>query len=181
MFYITTSAEHYAEADGFAARLACAVRRLSEKSEGVEMAVSEESRPKSEAGDIAALEHARAMTIHASQLRMKNFNFFIVLAGVLLATFANFKTIGPQWFIGVLGSLISAAFLVLDVRGKQLLRAGKRELARAELALGVCIQATAKATADEAGFARAVVSHTFVYRFLYLAGLILSLYLVVGQ
>lgn len=35
----------------------------------------------------AALDHARAMAIQASDIRMKNFNFFLIVMGVIIAAY----------------------------------------------------------------------------------------------
>lgn len=42
-------------------------------------------------GDIAYLNHARNMLIHTAELRVKNFNFFLIVASFTIAAFAKFE------------------------------------------------------------------------------------------
>jgi hypothetical protein len=128
---------------------------------------------------MAALGHAQAMTTHASDLRMKNFNFFIVIMGIVIAGYVKLGSDSSIHAIGICGTLVSLGFLVLDFRGRELLDAAKAELALREAALGISIQARL-VQAKRSRYLAALVSHTFVYRLIYVAGLFLSLNVMVS-
>jgi hypothetical protein len=77
-----------------------------------------ETTPNAESGDLkaltSALDHARSMANQAAEVRMRNFNFFIVITGALVAGYGR-----PAWAWNVMASLF---FLGLDVRGYGLQR-----------------------------------------------------------
>jgi hypothetical protein len=126
----------------------------------------------------AVLDHARAMVIYASELRMKNFNFFIVIMGVIVAAYVNVGRVTARWVLGAVGVFVSVAFLLLDIRGRELLNAAKKELSLKELELGISIQATILQSRTGKPLKK-IISHTFVYRAIYILGLILSFNLIV--
>jgi hypothetical protein len=76
--------------------------------------------PIAESGDlkalISALDHARAMVNQASEVRMRNFNFFIIITGALVAGYGR-----PAWAWNIIlcsaGILASLLFFGLDIRG----------------------------------------------------------------
>jgi hypothetical protein len=70
---------------------------------------------------LAALTHAREMANHAADLRMRNFNFFVVFSGILFAGLAQLP-IAWSPILGVAGAVTSALFVGLDVRGRGLHR-----------------------------------------------------------
>lgn len=138
----------------------------------------EESNFISEAKHIAALDHARVMTIHASELRTKNFNFFIIIMGVVLAAYTNVSRGDAKLTLCAVGALISLAFLLLDVRGRNLLDAAKKELILRELELRITIQSTLQQAVSQKPI-RKIISHTSVYRTIYILGFVLSISLTV--
>ncbi len=123
-----------------------------------------------------ALDHARAMTLHASDLRMKNFNFFLVIAGVIVA--AHLKLGKVELPIALAGAAASLAFLVLDVRGKRLLASSKIALVSAETALQISPAPTTGESQQQRAWQNKLISHTFVYRTLYLLGFLSSALLI---
>lgn len=63
---------------------------------------------------------------HASQ-RLTSFNFFLVIVGLLLVGYA--QAVGHSWdgfgvALGMLGALVAAGFLALDVRNDELVQCG---------------------------------------------------------
>ena len=70
---------------------------------------------------IALLDHSRAMVNFASEVRMRNFNFFVVLTAAMLAGVAKLP---PEWtpVVGLAGAFTSLVFFGLDVRGNRLLK-----------------------------------------------------------
>jgi hypothetical protein len=68
---------------------------------------------------LAALDHARTMANFASDLRMRNFNFFIVVAGALIAGLAQLPAAWSP-VVGIAGAITSVLFLGLDIRGRGL-------------------------------------------------------------
>jgi hypothetical protein len=89
---------------------------------------------------MARLEHARTRALHTADLRTKNFNFFIVIAGALVAAYANFSHEYKGLMIGLFGAFVSAIFFGLDVRGRRVLDACLDALRSAEADLGVPIE-----------------------------------------
>jgi hypothetical protein len=71
-------------------------------------------------GDLAALtsalDHAGSMTQQAQEVRMRNFSFFVVIIGALVARYGR-----SAWtwnlICGVAGIAASLLFLGLDLRG----------------------------------------------------------------
>ena len=77
---------------------------------------------------VAALNHARDMANHASDLRMRNFNYFVILSGILFTGHAQLPVIWSP-LLGAAGAVISALFFGLDVRGRGLHRRSVDQLA----------------------------------------------------
>ena len=125
-----------------------------------------------------ALDHARAMVINASDLRMKNFNFFLIIMGVVMTAYVNVGTENARLGLGAVGVLVSLAFLLLDLRGRELLDAAYKELTLRESALGISIR-DAILEARKGKFIKKAISHTFVYRAIYLLGVVLSFILAI--
>lgn len=71
---------------------------------------------------------------HASQ-RLTSFNFFLVIVGLLLVGYA--QAIDHSWngfgvALGLLGTLVAAGFLALDVRNDELIQCGLVALAEGD-------------------------------------------------
>ncbi|HSS21214.1 MAG TPA: hypothetical protein VLL54_14165 [Pyrinomonadaceae bacterium] len=137
-----------------------------------------ESSDNSGAVNKAALDHARALMIHASDIRMKNFNFFLVIMGVVVTAYLTLGRENARLILGGVGMLVSLAFLLLDIRGRQLLDAADNELIRRELELGISIR-SALLQAKAGKLIKKAISHTFVYRAIYMIGLVLSFVLAI--
>lgn len=64
----------------------------------------------------SALDHARTMANQAVEVRMRNFNFFIIITGALVAGYGR-----PAWawnvIFDVAGIMASLLFFGLDIRG----------------------------------------------------------------
>jgi len=73
-----------------------------------------------ESGDLraltAAIDHARAMANQASEVRMRNFNFFIIVTGALVAGYGRTPGVWNVLF-DIAGVMAALLFLGLDVRG----------------------------------------------------------------
>jgi hypothetical protein len=70
---------------------------------------------------IAALNHAQTMANQASEVRMRNFNFFVAITGALIAGYAKLPAAWSP-VLGLVGMLTSVLFFGLDVRGRGLLK-----------------------------------------------------------
>lgn len=71
---------------------------------------------------------------HAAQ-RLTSFNFFLIITGLLLVAFA--QAIDHDWTgfgfgIGLLGTIVAAGFLALDVRNEELVNRGRHALGEVE-------------------------------------------------
>jgi hypothetical protein len=126
----------------------------------------------------AALDHARAMAIHASEIRMKNFNFFLIVMGVIIAAYEKVGRENARLVLGGVGMLVSLAFLLLEIRGRELLDAAHNELTLRESELGISIRTKLLQRTDRRFMAKAI-SHTFVYRAIFVLGMVLSLTLAI--
>lgn len=66
----------------------------------------------------SALDHARGMTNQSSELRTKNFNFFVIIAAALVA---GYTRPSPSWgwmvVFDLAGIFTSVLFFCLDIRG----------------------------------------------------------------
>jgi len=118
-----------------------------------------------------ALGHARELMIHDSELRVKNFNFFLIIAGAALTAYFNIKDF--QVPIALAGMFVGLAFLILDIRGRQLLDTTSTALISAEEALAI---SPSPIRQEESGrFMAKLISHTFVYRSLYGLAVVVSI------
>ena len=126
----------------------------------------------------AALDHARAMAIQASDIRMKNFNFFLIVMGVIIAAYEKVGRENARLVLGGVGMLVSLAFLLLEIRGRELLDAAQKELTLRESELGISIRTKLLQRRDGKFMAKAI-SHTFVYRAIFVLGMVLSLTLAI--
>ena len=125
----------------------------------------------SEAAAIAALNHARAMLIHAAEMRVKNFNFFLVTSGILLAAVVRGITPAGLVFISIIGFLLNFVFFILDVRSFALIKDARADLYHLEPKFGITIHGVDQlpdAHRKIAGTARnRIISHSFSYRAMY--------------
>lgn len=126
----------------------------------------------------AALDHARAMEIHASDIRMKNFSFFLIVMGVMIAAYEKVGRENARLLLGGVGMLVSAAFLLLEIRGRELLDAAQKELMLRESEIGISIRTNLLQTGDGRFMAK-VISHPFVYRAIFVLGMVRSLRLAI--
>jgi len=69
------------------------------------------------------------MANFASEVRMRNFNFFVVITGALITGFAQLPAVWSP-VVGFAGVLTSVLFLGLDIRGRGLV---KRSIDQLEL------------------------------------------------
>jgi len=124
---------------------------------------------------VAALVHAREMAQNASSLRMRNFNFFLILVGITAAAYYETKA---AIFVGSIGLVVSMMFLVLDVRGREILDRAVKLLRDVEPTVW-----KAAALSPLPPFLSSqplrLVSHTFVYRSLFVMSGIASLVLLI--
>ena len=137
-----------------------------------------ESSHNSDTVNKAALDHARALMIHAADIRMKNFNFFLIVTGVIMAAYINVGRENARLALSVVGILVSLAFLLLDIRGRQLLDEADKELILRESELGISIR-KALFEAKVGKFLTKTASHTFVYRAIYMLGLLFCFILAI--
>ncbi|HVU23148.1 MAG TPA: hypothetical protein VHE13_03415 [Opitutus sp.] len=81
---------------------------------------------KPELGDtqalLGALAHAREMAHTASDIRMRNFNFFLVIVGALVAGHLHFKESWGPIVLSLSGVVVSVFFFALDLRMRELLK-----------------------------------------------------------
>ena len=117
-----------------------------------------------------ALEHARAMAISAADLRVRNFNFYIIVSGALIAGYAK----GPSWrwltVLNVAGMFASALFFCLDIRGGGLYRRCAHQLMILEPLVWAQAGVPGWKPLPTDGSSR-FLSHTWIYR---------SFFLVIG-
>jgi hypothetical protein len=125
-----------------------------------------------------ALDHARAMAIQAADIRMKNFNFFLIVMGVIIASYEKVGRENARLALGGVGMLVSLAFLLLEMRGRELLDAAQEELTLRESELGISIR-TKLLQGRDGKFMTKAMSHTFVYRAIFVLGVVLSLTLAI--
>jgi|ERR1041384_948703 hypothetical protein len=139
-----------------------------------------ESSNNSDTVNKAALDHARAMAIQAADIRMKNFNFFLIIMGAIMAAFVNVGRENARLVLGAVGVLVSLAFLLLEIRGRELLDAAQKELTLRESELGISIRTTLLQRRT-GKFMKKAISHSFVYRAIYVLGIVLSFMLVIAS
>lgn len=136
----------------------------------------------SEAAAVAALNHARTMLIHSAELRVKNFNFFLVAAGVVIAAVARGLTGGALILVSGAGFIMSVLFFALDIRVFQLIRDGRADLYAVEPRFGIRIHAVDRVADRERGLPGSrrsrLLTTTLVYRalFVLMAGLSLGFF-----
>lgn len=80
----------------------------------------------------AALTHVRTLHIWWADLRARNFNYFILLTGALIAAMAQEPAPGLLRGVVLAGVLISAVFFLLDLRVWELIGDSRAEMLRLE-------------------------------------------------
>jgi hypothetical protein len=118
------------------------------------------------------------MAIQAADIRMKNFNFFLIVMGVIIAAYEKVGRENARLVLGGVGMLVSLAFLLLEMRGRELLDAAQNELTLRESELGISIR-TKLLQGREGKLLAKPISHTFVYRAIFVLGMVLSLTLAI--
>lgn len=117
---------------------------------------------------IAYLNHSRTMLIHAANVRLKNFNFFLVASGLIILAFTNVVDPLIVIIIAGLGFGLSIIFILLDIRTYQLIKVALIELKEIEPRFYIIDKApnAIRETVPAGGFR--IISHTFGYRAIYL-------------
>lgn len=119
----------------------------------------------------SALDHARTMTNHSSEIRMRNFNFFILVTAALIAGEAKPPSRGWSMVFGAAGIVSSILFFFLDVRGYGMLRYNSRKIEILEPILWARAGITGWTPAPTHGGMK-MISHRWIYRtFFVLVGL----------
>ena len=115
-----------------------------------------------------SLEHARCMLQFQAELRVKNFNFFLVLSGAIVVALSQWPDDGIRGILCILGAVLAGMFFLLDVRGARLVKDARHDLYRFEAKFGLSIHDADKIADRRRGIVggrRArVFSHTFCYR-----------------
>lgn len=93
----------------------------------------------SEGAAIAFLEHSRTMLIHTAGLRVKNFNFFLIVAGIIVAAFTKINDPGILRIIAGIGFILSFIFFILDFRNYQQIKDIRDDLEKIEPNFGISI------------------------------------------
>lgn len=114
------------------------------------------------------IDHARNMYLHASNLRMKNFNFFLVVLGGIIAVYSSDSTQLLKIITSTVGILLGSLFYILDIRGKILLITAADALSKVEKKLEMNIVDQRNLSTSK------IISHTFVYRLIYILSIVLS-------
>ena len=133
----------------------------------------------------ASLGHARTMLIHFAEQRIKNFNFFLIVSGVLIASYAKNYSEGGNYLIAIAGIVISLLFLLLDFRTLQLIKDARNDLEVFEKRFGLTIHAVDQLpdkSRKKGGSGRSRFrSHTFVYRTVFILMTLLSIIILINR
>jgi len=120
------------------------------------------------------LQHARSMLIEAASIRMKNFNFFLLMIGGLIAIYTSNQQLNNDIKILISGFafILSVLFFLLDIRGKKILIASRLELFKIEQQYNMFLTKEFKPQKIK------IISHTFIYRFIFSLIAIVSIIIV---
>lgn len=88
---------------------------------------------------IAALNHSRELLIHAAQLRVRNFNFFLIIISVLIATAYHVTVPMADIVLSFAGLIASLLFLVLDIRQFRLIKDARHNVEKFEKKFGIIV------------------------------------------
>jgi hypothetical protein len=89
--------------------------------------------------EIAALEHARAMLIHAADQRHRNFRYFVFLLGIVIAGYVNSSHRWQAIVISIVAAVAAALFWALDRRAIELIKDARGDLITIEPKFGISI------------------------------------------
>lgn len=81
-----------------------------------------EARERDNNALVGALDHARGMANFASEVRMRNFNFYIVIVGALVTGHLYLKESWALIVLGASGCVVSVFFFGLDLRMRAILK-----------------------------------------------------------
>jgi hypothetical protein len=111
------------------------------------------------------------MLIHASEVRSKNFHFFLVASGFIILAITNVSEPMLIRLVAVVGTILSTIFILLDIRTLQLIKDARHDLEKIEPKFGITIHTVdqlADPTRGKLGTGRArLISHTFGYRVIF--------------
>ena len=131
--------------------------------------------------NVSALNHPREMLIHTAGLRVKNFNFFIVVAGIIVAGFTKMRDPLILQSIAVIGIILSIIFYILDIRNLQQIRDIRDDLEKFEGKFGISIHTVdqipdpSRGKTGPPGRMHSVISHTFGFRSIFILNIIICL------
>ena len=121
---------------------------------------------------VGALDHARGMANFASEVRMRNFNFFVVIVGGLVAGHLFEDKNWAPVVLSVGGIIVSAFFFGLDLRMREILKRSIDQLQVLEPEVWKRAGITGWREIPRSG-PGGVTSHKWIYRgFFVLTGLI---------
>ena len=115
---------------------------------------------------IAALSHARSMANYASDVRMRNFNFFIVITGALITGQTQLSVVWSP-VLAVAGVITSVFFFGLDVRVRGIHKRSIDQLAILEPMIWQQAGIEGWSPRPRHG-GKLFVSHTWIYRAFFL-------------
>lgn len=126
----------------------------------------------------AALEHARVMANWAAEVRMRNFNFYILLTGALVTGYTQLPV---KWWmvLALAGTFTSALFVGLDIRVYGLLKRSMDQLKVLESALWQLAELEWQPIPQHGGMQW--ISHTWIYRTFFVSVGIMSIVAFVLQ
>lgn len=136
---------------------------------------SEESHPgvPSEAAAVAALNHLTTILLSPVELRIKNFNFFLILLGAMVVALGQWEGTSVRVCVSLLGAVIGVVFLLLYIRNLQMIKDARFDLYRLEKRFGITVHSADRLKDGEHGIEPSgrnrIISHTFCYRFVYVA------------
>jgi len=125
----------------------------------------------SETAIIAALNHARSMLICQIDVRVKNFNFFLIMVGALSVALRQWDDSIVRVGLSCGGCLLGVVFFLLDARTLLLIKDSRNELYRLEPEFGMSIHQADRIADRPRGIASSgrsrIISHTFCYRLVF--------------
>jgi hypothetical protein len=124
------------------------------------------------------------MLIHAAEQRVKNFNFFIIISSILIASYAGKLNPKNTCLIAASGIIVSILFAILDVRTLQIIRDARDNLEYFEPKFGLNIHIVDQIPdkpREKTGSKRSrIISHTFAYRAAFVLMGLLSLMILMN-
>lgn len=118
-----------------------------------------------------ALNHTREMMRQYIDNRLRNFNFCIIINGVILAAISqiggNFNIVS----ISIIGIIVNITFFIADKRGLQFILIANGHLSRMESQLGISTDVE-DSNNNFRIFGVPIVSHTFAYRLIFVSSIL---------